>query len=489
MTTEQQTSVQPPDRRGPSSAPAVAASARDWTSSPLVADVLAGLSGEGPRFVARAPGRLDVMGGLAEYTGSLVLHTTISDHVCAASQRRTDGVISIRFIGPAGGNGTSPLAMPLSRLAGPDGAPVKGAQGGTVVGGDDAHHTRCVVGVLAEALRAQLVADLDGGLSIAVGSTLDQLTDAGQDAALAAAVLVAVAGVTGVKLEALAAARVCERVANDWLRLPIGPADAAGILVGTPQAVTQLRCDPCRPAGVIRLPSDVRLVGLDCGVTHPQAAERYERVRTAAFMGRLLIDRIIQHEGAGHLRWEGYLSRISITDYVEMFRNRLPTKLIGRDFLDRFGETGDPLTRIEPDFVYKIRSRTEHHIYEHARACQFAECLARAIRNSDVGVLAELGEPMYASHWSYGQRCGLGSVETDLLVTLLRRHGPEADIYGAKTTGRGSGGIVAVLLRPTDRAIAALEATLADYETRTGRTALLIRGSIAGALTGNSRSV
>ena len=23
---------------------------------------------------------------------------------------------------------------------------------------------------------------------------------------------------------------------------------------------------------------------------------------------------------------------------------------------------------------------------------------------------------MYASHWSYGQRCGLGSIETDLLT-------------------------------------------------------------------------
>jgi len=204
---------------------------------------------------------------------------------------------------------------------------------------------------------------------------------------------------------------------------------------------------------------------------------KWEHVRTAAFMGRMLIDRILNHEALRQMQWDGYLSQVSVTDYVERFRDRLPTKIMGGDFLNRFGETGDELTRIEPDGVYKIRSRTEHHIYEHDRAQQFVECLSRAIRNGDARALREVGDLMYASHWSYGQRCGLGSIETDLLVKLIRQHGADADVYGAKITGHGCGGVVAVLMRATKRAASAVEQAMADYSGRTGHNATLIRGA------------
>ena len=53
---------------------------------------------------------------------------------------------------------------------------------------------------------------------------------------------------------------------------------------------------------------------------------------------------------------------------------------------------------------------------------------------------------MYASHASYSA-CGLGSDGTDLLVDLARAAGAADGIYGAKITGGGSGGTVAILAR------------------------------------------
>ena len=53
---------------------------------------------------------------------------------------------------------------------------------------------------------------------------------------------------------------------------------------------------------------------------------------------------------------------------------------------------------------------------------------------------------MYESHASYSA-CGLGSGGTDELVALAREAGPARGIYGAKITGGGSGGTVAVLTR------------------------------------------
>jgi galactokinase len=271
-------------------------------------------------------------------------------------------------------------------------------------------------------------------------------------------------------------------VENDWLQSPVGIGDAVCALLGEPAVLGEVSCEACTLAGSVRLPDDLTVLGIDCGTLHPDAKLKFERVRTATFMGRSLIDRIIRHEGLNHPQWGGHLSRISVSDYVERFRDRLPTKLRGSEYLNRFGETGDSLTRTDPDFVYKIRSRTEHHIYEHARASQFVECLSRAIRNDDERALLEAGEVMYASHWSYGQRCGLGSVETDLLVNLLRAQGGAAGIYGAKTTARGCGGVVAVLMRAGEKAAAAVQAAVSQYESKTGHQARVIRGSSAGAL-------
>ena len=487
MTVEQKTSARR-GSRGESAKRAIAPSGSDWTARPTATEVLKRLPSAGPRFVARAPGRLDVIGGLGDYTGALVLNTTIADHLCVGAGRRTDHTVSITFALSENRDGNKPATFALTDLFEDDGAPIPAKCGLERLQGGFPDHTQCVLGVLMEMVRNGHVTDLGSGLSIVVGSTMDQLKHAGADAALAAAVLVAASAALGAQGDPLAAANVlplvaiCQGVQNDWLGVPVGPADAVGVLVGEPHTLTQLRCDPCTLTGTLRLPDDVVLVGIDCGFTHPDVEQRYERVRTASFVGRLLIDRIIRHERPTDLPWDGYLARISIADYISRFRDRLPTKIKGSEILDRFGETSDPLTRIDPDFVYKVRSRSEHHIYEHSRAQQFVERLARSIRGSDSLALAEAGELMYASHWSYGQRCGLGSVETDLLVSLLRKHGTQADIFGAKSTGQGCGGVIAVLTRNTDRATAAIEASLTEYQARRGHTPRQLRGSLPGAL-------
>ena len=72
---------------------------------------------------------------------------------------------------------------------------------------------------------------------------------------------------------------------------------------------------------------------------------------------------------------------------------------------------------------------------------------------------------MYASHESYSA-CGLGSAGTDRLVELVRQAGPAAGLYGAKITGGGSGGTVAVLARKG----ATIEQIAEEYERRTAPT-------------------
>ncbi|MCH7632416.1 MAG: hypothetical protein IIB59_04305 [Planctomycetes bacterium] len=454
----------------------------DRPQSPLLDDVTATLRGDVARFVAVAPGRLDVMGGLAEYTGALVLNVPLGQHACVAVQRRADEVLSITCSSAPGENGDMPTEIALSKLFPEAGKVIDPENGLALPAGDSSRSGRCVLGALLEAVRAGLLPSFSGGLSIAYALTADLTPVAGGAAALSAATLVAAAGALDVPLDAREAAQVCQQMENAWLGLPVGVADAVCSLVGAPQSLNQVRCDPCNPAGSLALPDNLLLIGVDCGAVRKDSAAKYADVRVATFMGRLLIDRIIRHDELNHIQWDGYLSRLSITDYVERFRDRIPTKFKGQEFLDRFGETSDPLTRVDPNMVYKIRSRTEHHIYEHSRSCQFVECISRAIRSGDDRAIAEAGELMYASHWSYGQRCGLGSVETDLMLNLIRKQGVAADIYGAKVTGRGGGGIVAVLMKGGDRAETAVRETIKKYNAQSGHAATLLNGSSPGCL-------
>jgi L-arabinokinase len=88
---------------------------------------------------------------------------------------------------------------------------------------------------------------------------------------------------------------------------------------------------------------------------------------------------------------------------------------------------------------------------------------------------------MLASHRSYGA-CGLGSAGTDRLVTLVADAGPAAGLIGAKITGGGSGGTVAILARAGSGGGADAVKTVATrYAEENGRPARVFEGSSPGA--------
>jgi len=89
-----------------------------------------------------------------------------------------------------------------------------------------------------------------------------------------------------------------------------------------------------------------------------------------------------------------------------------------------------------------------------------------------------MGELMYESHASYSA-CGLGSDGTDRLIALARAAGPAHGIYGAKITGGGSGGTVALLAEA--HAGDAIRAVARQYVEETGCDAYVFEGSSPGA--------
>ena len=89
-----------------------------------------------------------------------------------------------------------------------------------------------------------------------------------------------------------------------------------------------------------------------------------------------------------------------------------------------------------------------------------------------------LGALMRAAHESY-VACGLSSTGTDRLVELVAEEGPEAGLFGAKITGGGSGGTVAVL--GLDSSEDAVRRVVRRYAAETGHAPYVFTGSSSGA--------
>jgi len=123
-----------------------------------------------------------------------------------------------------------------------------------------------------------------------------------------------------------------------------------------------------------------------------------------------------------------------------------------------------------------VRAAAEHPILEHARVRQFRALLAAGAAADDER--AALGQLMFQSHASYSA-CGLGSDGTDRLVELVREAGPARGLHGAKITGGGSGGTVAILATRGSRP--AIDEIARRYVQETGRAVTVFSGSSPGA--------
>ena len=274
-----------------------------------------------------------------------------------------------------------------------------------------------------------------------------------------------------------------------WL-LVVGAAcgimDQMTSALGRADHLLALRCQPAEVEGFVRLPEDLAVWGIDSGIRHAVTGSDYTGVRVGAFMGyRMIADRaglVVQETPTPGVvrvqdpRWGGYLANLTPEEFEREYETYLPETMLGSEFLARFGGTTDTVTRVDPDRTYAVRQPTAHPIRENARVRRFAAILAGGAESRPDR--EELGALMFGSHASYSA-CGLGSDGTDELVELVRAAGPDRGLFGAKITGGGSGGVVAVL--GLKSAAAAVREVAEAYAARTGRAVGVHAGSSPGA--------
>ncbi len=439
-----------------------------------------------PRVITRSPGRLDCMGGMADYSGSLALQMPIERAVYAAAGPRDDQKICVESIGWNDGENAA-FEWPLSLLYQSDGQFVTPTALADYF--KNCTWVRHVAGVFLALLESGDLPHFGGGVNLLLQSDIPVGAGLASSAALQVATATALAGLFHVEVDAHQLARACRNADAEVVGAEPGMVEHLTCLLGEASALLQVRCQPDEVLGTLTLPRDVTFAAVDADVRSPICRRRYADNRTASLMGRTLIESMLQISGSNGDPLSGYLANISPSEYVMRFRNELPVKMRGKEFLARFGDRSEFDGVLDPDGIYKVRSRTEHHIYENDRAHRLMERLARARRTGERDALVEAGELMYASHWSYSQRCGMGSIETDVLVNSIRERGAARGLYGAKVTAMGCGGSVAVLMAATSAARVALEEACAAYTAKTQRPATILIGSSPGALSFGCRTL
>ena len=438
-------------------------------------------------FINRTPGRLDLMGGNDDYTGGLVFETTIREATLVAIQPRTDQIV--RFYNPAVKSlGWSEwIEFSLTDLA--DNGSVKPLEVVRTWINADPARAWCayILGDLYYLIK-QFPEKVKHGLSLYLESDVPLGKGVSSSAALEVASMKAMAEMYGIHVEGVELASWTQWVEIALTQSAAGIMDQLTVVLGVEDHFVPMLCQPCQPRPLVMLPENLRIWGIDSGVRHSVAGIEYESARAAAFMGYAYLcdwEKLeLRLDESGILprwvepKWNGYLANLSPSQFRLHYENRLPEYISGDDFTKVYPTHLDPFTPVRPEVVYPVRAATRYAVEENWRVHSFFSLISKPAALIDEIATHLLGELMVQSHVGYSE-CGLGSEATDKIVELVRAE-PSNVLLGAKITGGGAGGTVAVLGMNTPLAERAFQRVVEQYHAWSGKEPYLFEGSSAG---------
>lgn len=403
-------------------------------------------------YTASAPGRLDVMGGIADYSGALVLQKAIRNQTTVSVVLRNDFQCCLEsqlFNGE-----TLRFTIDYRSLLNHGRVDYRYAHQQLQTdstGGWAAYVLGCVL-----ALQKEKGVTFTGGDFI-IRTEVPHGKGVASSAALEVATLKALEKAFGLNLKGTELPRLAQIAENHVAGAPCGLMDQIASTFGNPNSLLPIICQPDHVKQPVPIPNGLAFSGIDSGLRHHVSGASYADVRCAAFMGYTIVAlsvgarkqdieyaRIAGRQN--HLPFSGYLCNISVRDFENRFAQLLPETIKGADFLKEFGPTHDSITSIKPDRTYKVKTCASHPVYEQHRASEFLNLIRHISATSDIQLkndyVLQMGALMLESHNSYSA-CGLGSHRTDEIVNqALKLRG----IKGARVTGGGNGGTVCLML-------------------------------------------
>ncbi len=426
-------------------------------------------------WVSRVPARLDVMGGIADYSGAHVCQGLLGCGLLAALQPRPDRVLALRTASMDPAGLPAETRIPLARFE-RDGqwtsyADVRALFAAHPLVDWSAYAAGSVFSLLKET-----GARLPHGFNLLLLGSAPMGAGIASSAAVEMATLMALAAALDLNASEHPLAEYGQRAENEVVGAPCGRMDQLAVTHGHAGRLTHILCRPGSIVGDVAIPPGTAFAGLNTGVRHSVAAAPYADVRIGTFIGRRILNARRAERGEAPL---AHLTELGVADFNATYAALLPETMRGAEFLERHGSHEDTATTVQPQTRYRIAGPTRHAIEENARVLRFIESLSRAGAGDDAACI-EAGRCMFDAHESYRTHARLSIPEADFLVEQVRAR-TRSGLYGAKITGGGAGGTVAVFGR-IDALHQAIPELSAAYTRETGRVPDLFEGTSPGAL-------
>ncbi|CAM8910165.1 unnamed protein product [Rhodiola kirilowii] len=477
-------------------------------------------------FVTRAPGRLDVMGGIADYSGSLVLQMPIREashvaiqvshprkqrlwkHALARREAKGQGptpVLQIVSYGSELSNRSPTFDMDLSDFMDGGDKPISYAAAQKYFAKDSSQKWASYIAGAILVLMTELGVRFENGINMLVSSAVPEGKGVSSSASVEVSSMSAIVAAHGIKISPRDLALLAQKVENHIVGAPCGVMDQMASSCGEANKLLVMLCQPAEVLGLVDIPGHIRFWGIDSGIRHSVGGADYGSVRIGAFMGRKMIKAIaasnlpqtssaeevhpsdLEDDGVELFEAESsldYLCNLSPHRFEAVYAKMIPESIPGDEFLNEYADHSDAVTVIDPKRSYGVQAPTRHPIYENFRVQAFKALLTSVV---SVEQLSALGELLYQCHYSYSA-CGLGSDATDRLVQLVQEmHHSKKDktedgtLYGAKITGGGSGGTVCVIGRNSLKSSQNIIEIQKRYEHATGYLPFVFEGSSPGA--------
>ena len=436
----------------------------------------AGFFNSGEVWVARVPARLDVMGGIADYSGANVCEAVLGRGMLMALQARTDRTLRIRSAQAGARSLPVETRIPLDYFSS-GGAIGSYAQIRYLCHANPIASWAAYIGGSIFTLLKEENVELPYGFSFLLLSAVPMNVGIGSSAAVEIGTLSCLNAYLNLKLDGARIARLGQMAENHVVGAPCGIMDQIAVASGHEDRLTHILCRPGAVMGEVEIPPGTGFVGINSMVRHSVAGNAYGNVRIGAFMGKKIINELRAKTGRAPLN---YLTEISSAEFKSEYEKEIPETILGSDFLAKYKTHDDPVTTIQPDATYRVVGPARHPVGENERVLKFIAAL-QAAKSGDESALATAGELMYGAHESYRDNCRLSVPEVNFLVEAVRKRGAASGLYGAKITGGGTGGTVAVFGK-----IAALKEHIpqiaVEFSRRVGVAPDIFEGTSPGAI-------
>lgn len=440
---------------------------------------LGGLFAPGrPVFIARAPGRLDLLGGATALAAMPVLHFPLSQAVIVAVQPRLDRRILIRNLNL---NRERVLTVEyrlddlLEAVAQPDWKMLRGLSAAA-----EKSWTGSVLAALA--LLYPLLQDKSCGLgvNIAIESALPAGAGLGYSGALLTALLLALQEAYALPSGKADLAEWAFRIEQEIMRRKCGPPDFQTFLFGKEGQFALLQGEPAEIKSFLPLPPNLQLLAIDTGVRRTAEWQKLNETCVSLLIGRTLLREALAGQDSLRPAAEDPAS-VPEELWQKVLKKMVPYRCSGAEFLRNHPGPWEGEEEVDPEKRYMPRTMLEFAIEEAGRVHAFMRLMQEGGSNPDEVHCREAGALLAASHDHFSRISGMVSEDANWLVEASERMIGEAGIYGARAMPWGAAGAVVVLCKSgkTDH----VQNLISRLKSQFGKSPLLLTDSSSGAKT------